>query len=91
MRIGIFNLQLKHNRVTSQAGNINKHWNYAKQQGIDIIYIRKLSLLAKWMLHQSGGKHDSESSCSLSHIISVITLVYVGYVYKTLKNKRCHQ
>jgi len=43
------------------------------------------------MLQQSGGQHISKTSCSLGYMISVITLVYVGYVYKTLKNKHCDQ
>ena len=30
MRIGVFNLKLQHNRVTSQAGNINEHRKYVK-------------------------------------------------------------
>jgi len=39
------------------------------------------------MLHKSGGQHITETNCNLGHTISVITLVYVGYVYKNLKNK----
>jgi hypothetical protein len=43
------------------------------------------------MLHQSGGKYSSWNSCSPDHMISVLTLVSVGYVYKSLKNRHCDQ
>jgi hypothetical protein len=88
MGIGILNLKLKRNEITSQTCNINELWNYAQNKG-SISFT--LSQIIKWLLHQSGGQHISEISCSLSHIISVITLVYLGYVYRTLENQHCDQ